>query len=311
MTDAVRKYYETGDIGALSEKGEEIFGHEGLNQKELDKLESFLPFEKKRIPTGSYLKVQDLNKAYSANGELRTLHEAFAKNPTLENADALKRAIGQEKRVYEAQLENNTIRDAGRRKLELLENAEKGIVRDIENFSSKLPPSQQKLYDTFRRKWAINAEKYGSKENPAIRAAAKGNIGDITENQLINEFKGPHNQRVQDVLQDIGPSGEGNILYSQLADLKPGDIEALGERLAQLKQTGGMQRYVKPEHEALQEALMKRLKHRHYLTAGSLLGAGALGAEYGHPASGAAVAASAIPAAIGKKGLAKMLAKLL
>src|SRR5579863_8693250 len=145
LTDAVKKYYDNGDIGALVEKGEEIFGHEGLSQKEIDKLESLLPFEKKRIPTGSYLKMQNAEKTYSANGELQSLHDAFKKNPSLENADKLKSAISREKRFYERQEENGTIRDPGRKKLAQLEANEDAILKDINNYSKTLSPKEKEL----------------------------------------------------------------------------------------------------------------------------------------------------------------------
>lgn len=311
MTKAVKDYYDHGDVNKLAEEGEKIFGHEGLSEKELNKLESLLPFEKKKIPTGSYLKMENLNKTYSSNGELRQLHEAFTKNPSLENADKLKSAISREKRFYEKQQESNTIRDPGRRKLEQLKKAENSIQSDIDKFSETLSPHQKQLYNDFREKYAINAGKYNNKANPAIREAASGNIGNINEGSLHGEFQGPLGKNVLDILQDIGPSGEGNILYNKLADLEPGNIEALMERMTQLKQTGGMQRYIKPEHEELLKQLEKRLHHRRYLTAGSLLGAGGAAAALDHPYAGSALGVTGLAAAKGKHSLSKMILKLL
>lgn len=305
LGNITKEYYKTGDIDSFISKSEELFDHPGLTDAEEFKIESMLPFEKRKLQAGSYLKTKGVTDPYSNNGELIQLHEQYAKHPNFENSDELISKIKAQERKYQG-----TKEDVGIRKLEELKRNREALERDQEKFFETLPKEKQELYKDFREKYRANKQKYEEKKTPVLTKLASKEPGGVTSANVRKQFSGNLRENVEQALRDIGSSGEGNILYNELAGLKPGNIDALAEKFQQLEQTGGMQRYT-DSHKALVENLAKRLKHRRYATGAGLAGAGGLAAYGGYPGTGKTLAGAGGATAIGAVPLSQKLFKLL
>ena len=308
LKTALKNYYKNGDFEKLIEKGEDIFEHPGLEEDEIKKLEESLKLPK--IDRGKYLSLGDHNEVLRGERGLKKLHKNFEENPTLFNADKLKSGLGKEKRVLEGK--GKSIDTAGSQKLKDLIEYEKAINDDIENYTSKLSPEKQYLYNKFRTKYATNVAPYES-SGKMIELLSEGKAHEVKPGQIASKFESP-NKNLQKILQDIGPSGNKNILFDLLKDIDSSDSEKIVSKLKSAKQSKGFQRYITPEVEDIISQLEKSIRNKKMgeLFGGTLLG-GLGGAMFGHPAIGAGFgAASGAGKAFGKdflKALTKVLLK--
>lgn len=301
----LEKYYKNGDIDEFMDKAHKNFNNPGLSESEELKIESMLPFESRKIASGSYRATKGVTDPYSSNGNLMKLHEDYMKKPNFKNSDDLISAIKSQERKYQG-----TKEDVGIRKLEELKRNRKALEKDQENFFDTLLPEKKNLYREFRKKYRANKEIYENKKTPVLTKLASEEPGGVKPSGVKSQFTGNLRENVKQALEDIGSSGESNILYNSLTDLKPGDVSSLVERMRDLGQSGGMGRYTEP-HNALINSLEKRLKHRRYLIGSGLAGAGGLAAYGGHPNIGGTSAALGGLEAAGGSALASKLMKML
>lgn len=305
ITKELKNYYKTGDIDTLIEKGEDIFNHPGLNEKDTELLEKSIQLQKMKV--GKYLKSNDVGKNYSIG--LKELHNVYEKDPTLYNADKLKSAIGKEKRQLEKKVNKGTNTVTDDKRLDRLVRNEKNITDDMEDFLKKLPEEKRNLYSQFRTSWAKNIPKYETSGN-TIRQLSKGEGKGLSKENINTSFKNP-DQDVLNILKDIGPSGVNNVLLSKVLHISPKNPKELGQTILNLAHHGGYKDYISKDMLDFAENLVKRSDIKEKLKSA---GTGLLGAAIGGEVFGpyGAVLGGTIPFMVkNREHIVKILSKRL
>jgi hypothetical protein len=187
-------------------------------------------------------------------GSIREANLNFTQNPTLSNSDTLYQRLGTRwgdlneiprgERSPEQLAEMNNIRQA-----------QSNIKTDQNNFMSKLPPQYQQEWNNYTTKWANNVGIYD--DTPVIRKMGRGEYDPaIKQNVPITAGFNPSELKsafsfepkaTTKIAQDIGPSGQGNILYNELQTAGNMPPEDLASAIVAARQTGGYQNYITPE----------------------------------------------------------------
>lgn len=276
ITSVIKKYYQDGDIDSLIEKGEDIFNHPGLTEKNILNLEEMLIPEKPL--KGNYLKIQNASENYS--DILRDAHNSYEKNPTFRNSDKLRSRLFKRINELSGRVKSKTITDAGEKELNSLIKNRQAIIADQDKFISKLSPDNQKKYGKFNKLWREDVQAYED-ANTTIKNIKNGHLKNVTPDKLTNAFAFPElNPEMQKVLKDIGPSGINNIIFNELGRTTSAK-EAL-KVLENLENNKGFSTYITPEIRNHMNQLRNRIKNKNALLWGAgisipaLLGSGAL-----------------------------------
>lgn len=275
MNMALRKYYKTGDIDELIETGEDVFGHAGLTEKEIDNLDQLLIPEKK--VTGNYLKIKNPDEHYS--DVLRDIHQEYVKNPTFRNSDKLRSRLFKRINELSKRREAKTITDAGEKALDSLIRNRKALISDQDNLIKTFSPENQEKYGKFNQIWREDVRAYED-ANTTIKNIKNGHLKNITPDKITRAFSFPElNPQMQKVLNDIGPSGINNIVFNELG--KASSPKQALKILDDLSFNKGFERYLTPEIKSYMQQLRSQIRNRNALLwgagfTGSALGAGAL-----------------------------------
>ena len=197
LRDAMKVYFngdksnpeniiEPYDMEALIDKGEEIFNHPGLDEKGEDMLWDALQLDKPM--KGKYLKID--NRADEYGRGLRSLDEAYAKNPTVRRADKLLSALKEEQRSIVNQPGGKRALNRDERKdLEEVNHRLNSLKKDFETFVDELPADKKDLYKSFTKKWVEGPAKFEAK--PSLRMMGTGKAGELESGAIGRVFREP------------------------------------------------------------------------------------------------------------------------
>jgi hypothetical protein len=300
---AVNNYYKDGDIEKLAEEGSEIFGStRELSEKELNKLESFVPIEK--LNKGKYFANDKVDKFYSPKGDLANAHSKFIKTKSVEDADKLMSELKSEIRKLEVSEKKGTIGDVASSKLEAYRNNLSDLKNDWSKFVKTLPKEQQGKYHEFLKKYAINVGPYED-ASFIVRKLASGDFKGILPESIDRLFSNPNpKEQVLKIINDIGPSGWNNLVYNMLSKYKPGDVKSMANAILEGARKGSpiiTDEMVQAANHALKRNMISGLVKS---GAGAMTGAATFGPI------GAAIGAAAPYAIANKDLLVKALGKL-
>jgi len=270
LSSAIRKYYKNGgDIDKLSSKGEDIFGHEGLGEKELKRLDEALPLTE--LKEGNYRGIKNADEHYRNNDSLLEAHNDYMKNASTNNADTLLSQLGKAERRLKAKPNLHPDEEVALSALQKNKAALKGDMRD---YVSTLPEEYQNKYSQFTNMYREHIEPFAEKGNTMLQEMAGGKRQGFTRGDVEGVFANP-TQAVSRLAEHIGPEGRGNVLFNKLIEAK-GDPERLGQAILDMKSNKGYSQYVTPEMEAIANNLIKRAKVSKIVkgVGGATLGAG-------------------------------------
>lgn len=301
LAKEVKSYYNHGDIDKLVEKAEGIYNHEGLNEKEIEKLTDLLPTGK--LEKSSYMKLKDSTSGY--NDRLNEAHAKFAENHSVRNADTLIKRLNEKMRPLIKQEKARTLDSGGRQELDHLRRNHKAVLGDMEDYVATLPKEQQGQYKDFRKMWSENVEPYRS--STAMANLSNQKLRKMTPTKVNSEFAFSNSPEIHKILSDIGEEGKNKILYNHLLKVKPKDAEGMANALLDAKHKKGMEALVTPEME---KWATKMLHQVHINRALHGVGFAALGEQmFGH--AGLAAGAVLPYAWQGGKASVKALAHML
>lgn len=299
LSSALNGYYKNQNLDKFVEKGENIFGHEGLTPGQISKVDDLL--EMKQSDYLSKGKAADLY-----DNDLMGLHDKFSKNPTFNNADKLRSQIGDEMSIYQRQADQNKLQPADYPKLKSLKNSYDLITKDQDNFLNGVSPELQDQYKLFKNQWRENVIPYRSSQTLKT-ITSKGSDSGITPGAIGKEFSFPDSY-TKKIAEDIGPSGRNQILYNAMQSSAPsGDAGALAKALQNAKLNKGYQTYMTPEIDQAGEQFGKRANlNKYYESSKAAMKGAGLGLIMGHPLMGGI---AGVAAKEGLPLLAKYLAK--
>ncbi len=282
VTEELSKRSQLGKQSALSEslipKKElfDKFGEEKLFKPELKYAESNIY----KPPESKYLSDKNVDKPYSSNGELQSLHNLFKNDPTLNNYDSLQSAIKRELRVQEKSAKSGS--DIANQKAIQLKKNIKNIDLDSKTFSNNLPEDYKNLDLEWRKKYAQGVPKF-EEAGPTIKKLSSGDWQELTPSQITKAFT-YDNKKTREVIKDLGPSAGKNILYLALQKVGDSDAEALGNAILDLKKNKGFDKFIDSNMEKQAKKLVSQSKHAS-LIKGALKGVGgaAAGGMIGGP----------------------------
>jgi len=239
QSDALRKaianYYKSGNLGKLTEKGEQIFSHEGLESNQIDKLERLLTTQ---MPAkGRYLSDAEATKFYSSKGTLSELHKDYIKTKSPDVADQLMSELKSEIRKLKKIDRNTGLGDVQSERLASYESNLQNIENDFNKFISTLPKEAQGKYKQFTTSYRENVAPYKSED--IIREMSYGNTQGIQANEVESLFSNPNPTKdVKKVINDIGSSGWNNIVYNMLSKYEPGEASKMAKAILEGKRKG-------------------------------------------------------------------------
>ncbi len=267
-------HIEPGDIDTLIEKGEEIFGHKGLEKNDLLKLdEALIPEQSVK---GEYLKIKNPDEHYRSE-LLQDAHDSYAKNPTFRNSDKLRSRLF--KRINELNKEKTrtgSLSDAKDKELESLTRNRNAIIEDQDKLIETFSPENKEKYGKFNKLWREDQRAYED-AGATIKNLKNGFLNNVTPQNITKAFSFPElKPQVQKVLKDIGPSGVNNIVYNELGRAK-GAVDAL-KILEGLERNKGFAPYLTPEIRQFSQRLRTQLRNKRIAKiGGGAVGLGALG----------------------------------
>lgn len=267
----LKSYYKDGDIDTLIEKGEEIFQHPGLKEKDISKLDEMLIPEKP--VKGEYLKTKNPDEHYSEI--IQEAHDAYVKNPTFKNSDKLRSRLFKRINELNVRQKAKTITDAQEVELRSLNKSRNAIIRDQDNLIETFSPENKGKYGKFNEKWRNDVRAYED-ANTTIKNLKNGNLKNMTPQKITNAFSFPElNPQMQRILKDIGPEGINNIVYNAIGKTKTAK-ESL-KLLENLEKNKGFAQYMTPEIRSYANKMKMQLRNKNAVkwSAGAL-GAGAL-----------------------------------
>lgn len=265
LKKALTKYRKSGDFQDFIDKGEDIFGHEGLSEKEISKLDDLMGVP---LKNSEYIE-SSAEKWFPRGSDLEERHLQFKNNPTLNNADLLQQDIGN--RIGELKkIDYRTGLDTvGRQELKELSKSRDALLRDQDKFIESHSPFLANQNKIFRQKWRENVTPYD--ENPVISDIARhydeeknpGVLFNLKSGDISKFFMEP-NAKAQKVAQDLGEEGRRKILYNELQSSEKPNVEQIVKGIQNTKQFGGQQ-YISPQMESMAENLSKREAIRKHL----------------------------------------------
>lgn len=267
------KNYYNDKIGIddLVEKGEDIFNSPGLDDNDISKIEDML------IPgkavKGNYLAIKNADQHYSE--ALQDAHDAYVKNPTFSNSDALRSKLFKRINELSKRQKANTLTDNQEKELNLLTKNRSAIIEDQDNLINTFSPENQQKYGTFNRLWRNDVRAYED-AGSTIKNLKNGFLSKVTPEKITNAFSFPElKPQVQKVLNDIGPSGINNIVYNEIA--RTPSARGILNTLNNLESHKGFSPYLTPEIKNFSNQLKTQLRNRNALLWG-LGGIGSVGA---------------------------------
>jgi hypothetical protein len=287
------------DIESFVDKVEDIFQVKDLPKNQALKIQNALQMPVRR--DSKYFSDPHVTEFYGRYG-LKTLHDKYAKNTSLDNYDALQSAIKAEIR----KLPDDTL---GLEKKAALSSNVKNLNADKEIFMKTLPEKMQNLENEFRTKYRENVINYhGDQSHPAIEKLSRGEWKEVTPHELEDAFTYQKPATLK-ILKDIGPSGVKNIIYNALQKVKPNDAKGLANTILELKRTKGYDDFITKDMEKWANNMLKHVERAGHIKQGmgSLGGAIAGSALFGP--IGGVVGASSPWIGKGAKYLAEKLRK--
>jgi len=144
-------------------------------------------------------------------GDTEKAHQAFTKNPTIENAHELQKKLGSEQGYWKRQdfLGNSEARE----KLDLYGNARDTLKDDIKNRLNALEPGLSDKYEEASDYWKNNVIPFESDKD--LKLIAKGKETNPTSSKITSIFQNP-NENIQPVVDQIGNEGQKRILFNEL-----------------------------------------------------------------------------------------------
>lgn len=252
LQKAIQDYYKSGgDIDKLASKGEDIFGHEGLEEKELNRLDQALPLPE--LKEGKYRSLSNIDQHFANNDSLQEAHQNFMNNASANNADTLLSQLGKAERRLSGKANLHPDEEV---KLDAIRSGKTALKSDMQDYVSTLPPEYQDKYSTFTNMYRKHIEPFS--EEPMLSDIAQGQRKGFTPSQVENVFANP-TEAVSRLTRDIGEQGRGNILFNKLQSLG-NDPEKIGQAILDLKNTKGYSEIISPEHEAVANELIKRAR---------------------------------------------------
>jgi hypothetical protein len=287
------------DIESFIDKVEDIFHVKELPEKQALKIQDALQMPVRR--ESRYFSDPHVTEFYGRYG-LKTLHDKYAKNTSLENYDALQSAIKAEIR----KLPDDTL---GLEKKAALGSNVKNLNADKETFMKTLPEKMQNLENEFRTKYRENVINYhGDQSHPAIEKLSRGEWKEVTPHELEDAFIYQRPATLK-VLKDIGPSGVKNIIYNALQKVKQNDAKGLATTILDLKRTKGYDDFITKEMENWAHNMLKHVERAGHINKGMATAGGALVGSALFGPIGGAVGAAAPWAGVAGKYLAEKLRK--
>lgn len=207
--------------------------------------------------------------------DLKSVHNNFKKNPTLENYDELQSQLKTEMRALKGEGKMN--REA-RREYKSFKSAVDDLNHDKELFVKTLPKEMQNLETEFRTKWATGPAKYGSEAKLTLQRLASGKPGDlgqVTDQAIVKLFTNP-NKNTLDAIKELGPSVGRNVIYSALNKIKPGEARKMADAILDLKRKKGFESFITPDIEKWAMEMSKRTKRSELAKKAASIGGGAL-----------------------------------
>lgn len=232
---------------------------------------------------GEYLKAIEKDPVFM-DRDLKTLHKDFVDNPTYKNAHGLQSEYGVQQRAILKQAQTTSLERSDAKNLGAARYA---INSDINHYFNHSGNSYlQDLYSAAKDHHFKNVVPY---KNKRIAGLAKQLIKNPRSIGTI--FKNPESD-VQKVVNDIGPTANRKILYSELGkDANKITAEKMLNRKNNLDQKG-LESYLTPAMENQFKSLENRVSAR---SAANILGGALAGGIYGArhgvvPAIGGALA---------------------
>lgn len=214
------------------------------------------------------------------SGDLEDLHDAFIKNPTLNNAHKLQSQLGSEIGSLSYSSSKGQLDPAGQTLLSTYKKARDSLLGDIDSHLSSQGPDAVDAYKAAATHWRQNVTPYTS--DSRIAQVAKGEVEN--PGNIANLFKFPEPE-VMKIVQDMGPDAPNKILYSELGKIsnssKPENLVSALQKLDEK----GLGSYVTPSLAEQLDTLSGKIGNREL----AQKGAGVLaGASLLHPFGAAA-----------------------
>jgi len=268
---ALKSYYNDGDIDALVEKGEEIFEHPGLSEKDISKLDEALIPEKP--VRGEYLKIKNPDDHYS--DLIQEAHDAYAKNPTFRNSDKLRSRLFKRINELTKRQKAQTITDSQENELRSLTKNRNAIIKDQENLISTFSPENKGKYGEYNKLWREDQRAYEDAGN-TIKNLKNGHLKNVTPENITKAFSYPElKPELQKILKDIGPEGIKNIIYNELGRTK--DAAGALKMLESLEKTKGFAPYISKDIKEFANNIRNQIRNKKYLKyTGTALGTAGL-----------------------------------
>lgn len=264
-------HIQPGDIDSLVDKGEDIFDHPGLSDKNISQLEDSLIPEKK--VSGEYLNIKDPDKQYSEI--LQDAHDKYVDNPTFRNSDILRSRLFKRINELSKRQKAQNITDSQESELNSLTKNRNAIIRDQENLIGTFSPENQVKYSKFNDKWRNEVIAY-DEAGSTVKNMKNGYLDNVTPQKITNAFSFPElNPQLHKILGDIGPEGVNNIIFNEIGRTSnPKEVVNLIDSLEREK---GFSRYITPEVKQYSRTIKNQMRNKNAL----LWGAGGLAGTFG------------------------------
>lgn len=257
---ALKSYYKNGDIDELIEKGEDIFNHPGLSEKNILKLDEALIPEKPI--KGEYLKLKNPDEHYSEL--IQEAHDAYVKNPTFRNSDKLRSRLFKRINELTKRQKAQTITDSQENELRSLTKARNSIIKDQDNLIKTFSPENQGKYGQFNKIWREDVRAYED-AGATIKNMKNGHLKNVTPQNITKAFSFPElKPEIQKVLKDIGPEGINNIIYNELGRAK--NAKDSLQILENLERTKGFEPYITPQIRQHISKLKSQIRNKRLAT---------------------------------------------
>ena len=265
-------HIQPGDFDYLVEKGEDIFNHPGLDEKQMSKLEEMLIPEKP--VKGEYLRIKNPDEHYSEI--IQDAHDAYVKNPTFRNSDKLRSRLFKRINELSRREKLQNITDNQEIELRSLKKNRDAIIRDQEKLIGTFSPENQGKYAQFNKTWREDVRAYED-AGATIKNIKNGHLQNITPSKITSAFSYPElKPEVQKVLKDIGPEGIHNIIFNEIGRAKsPGELLKI---LDDLEKENGFVPYITPKIRQYTKLIRNQLRNKNILKWGAGLIAAPLGA---------------------------------
>lgn len=193
----------------------------------------------------------------SYDRNLTKLHQQFTENPTLQNAHNLQSQFGTAIRKLQSTDAKGNLSVADRNTMQGYQEAQNALRGDMNDFLNNQNPQLANQYNLATANWAQNVTPY--LENPKIAQIAKGEM--TNPNNISNLFKSPEPE-LQQIVDDIGPSANHKILFSELgktqANLTPEGLLKASNQL----DNKGLASYMTPQLSDALEQLNSKINNR-------------------------------------------------